>query len=98
MNRQITEVWKPPIFVYYELNNFFQNHRVYLNSVDNNQLEGKSTEQSKCSPKISNKDLDKINNTIREPLQQNDVAIPCGLIAMTYFNGILKNYILNNFF
>jgi hypothetical protein len=27
-------------------------------------------------------------------LNENDVAIPCGIIAFTYFNGILKPLIL----
>ena len=31
---------EPPIYFYYELNNFFQNHRVYLESKDEDQLKG----------------------------------------------------------
>ena len=33
-----------PVFMYYELDNFFQNHRRYVESRDNTQLKGKLEE------------------------------------------------------
>ena len=34
-----------PVFMYYELDNFFQNHRRYVESRDNTQLKGKLEEE-----------------------------------------------------
>jgi hypothetical protein len=40
-----------------------------------------------CYPKITNKDLGKDMSITRHQLVPEEVAIPCGLIADTYFNG-----------
>uniref|UniRef100_A0A7S2WPH8 Cell cycle control protein 50A n=1 Tax=Eucampia antarctica TaxID=49252 RepID=A0A7S2WPH8_9STRA len=71
---------EPPILVYYEIKNFYQNHRKYITSRDDKQLfgyVGDRTKQSKdlCSP------LDQLGN----------ISIsPCGLIANTLFNDVIK--------
>ena len=48
-----------------------------------------------CAPFITNRDMKK-NYSFDgvTKLNENDVAIPCGIIAFTYFNGILKPLIL----
>ncbi|CAG8434508.1 674_t:CDS:2 [Scutellospora calospora] len=68
---------KPPLFIYYRLTNFYQNHRSYVKSFDANQLKGDavpiSALQSACSPMAS------ANNT---------AIYPCGLIANSIFNDV----------
>ena len=52
---QIEEDLEPPIYVYYELHNFYQNHRRYVKSRSDEQLEGKflpASELSDCDPLI----------------------------------------------
>lgn len=51
---------KAPIYVYYQLENFYQNHRRYVKSRDNEQLYGtyKTPEDlSSCDPIVKNSDL-----------------------------------------
>ncbi|XP_074560386.1 ALA-interacting subunit 3-like [Curcuma longa] len=64
----------PPIYVYYQLDNFYQNHRRYVRSRNDAQLRdrGKANETSGCDP---------------EDTTSNDSRIlPCGLIAWSLFN------------
>ena len=78
----INKKMKKPIMIYYELDNFSQNHRAYLDSKSEKQLEGKE---------VSNKDLEKCDNILlnkdidNNPLDPNAPAIPCGLMAKSYF-------------
>ena len=49
-----------PIYVYYQLDNFYQNHRRYVKSRDNDQLAGTNKgvdDLSSCDPIIKVKDL-----------------------------------------
>ena len=92
MNFTIDANLQPPVYVYYELNNYFQNHRVYLESRDDDQLYGtyKNVDQlDSCTPIIVNNQvkssLYNFNNSSQ--LDPNDPATPCGLIAQTFFNG-----------
>lgn len=67
----------PPIFVYYELDGVYQNHRRYVKSRSDVQLAGKpltATDQAACRPLLY--------------YQQNESQIinPCGLIAWSNFN------------
>lgn len=68
----------PPIFLYYRLTNFYQNHRRYVKSLDQDQLAGDA---------LSN---DTISNSLCDPLQIDDATgkayYPCGLIANSIFN------------
>lgn len=88
---EITEDMSQPIMVYYQLDGFFQNHRRYLKSKNLNQLRGNSVTKDDvkddCDPIITNKDIGKTNNVNGKPdLNENEVAIPCGLMAKTFFN------------
>ena len=72
---------EPPALVYYQLTNFYQNHRKYVESRDENQLQGQpANEQS---------DLAKTNCA---PLQKlgNITLNPCGLVANTLFNDVIQ--------
>jgi hypothetical protein len=65
-----------PVYVYYELQNFYQNHRRYVKSRSDTQLQG-----TVYTDPASVSDCD--------PLQSRDnkVLHPCGLIAQSFFNG-----------
>jgi hypothetical protein len=64
---------KSPVYVYYELDNFYQNHRRYVKSVSSSQLQGTNVSDlsTDCKPE------DYVNGL---PIT------PCGLIAWSLFN------------
>ena len=78
---------EPPIFIYYEITNMYQNHRKYSKSRDINQLMGttrtKSEVQANCFPVVSMNNLGFYTNLY---LQPTDVASPCGLVSQSVFN------------
>jgi len=73
---------KAPSYVYYELDNFYQNHRRYVKSRDDAQLRGELQEasalESSCDPLIYG-DIPSATGARR-------ILHPCGLIANSYFN------------
>lgn len=77
---------QPPIFLYYKLENFYQNHRRYGRSRSDDQLRGievaSTTTLVDCDPYIS---LNNSNNA-------QDIYFPCGLIAKSWFNDTFKLY------
>ena len=58
---EIAETIEPPIYVYYQLENFYQNHRRYVKSRDYQQLMGEYRTfdeiKSTCDPITQNSDL-----------------------------------------
>jgi hypothetical protein len=63
---------EPPVYFYYKLTNFYQNHRRYVNSRNDDQLAGDDvTDLSSCDPLEMN---------------GNKTMYPCGLIANSYFS------------
>ncbi|KAF4461246.1 cell division CDC50 [Fusarium albosuccineum] len=73
---RIPEEMGPPVFFYYHLTNFYQNHRRYVLSFDSDQLKGKA------------RSYGDIKNSDCTPLYGNDSRpyYPCGLIANSMFN------------
>ncbi|XP_071722762.1 ALA-interacting subunit 3-like [Rutidosis leptorrhynchoides] len=70
----VPKLMKSPVFIYYQLDNFYQNHRRYVKSRSDSQLRSKSAErQTKvCEP---------------EGVTANgEPIVPCGLIAWSLFN------------
>ncbi|XP_073036352.1 ALA-interacting subunit 3-like [Primulina eburnea] len=65
---------KQPIFVYYQLDDFYQNHRRYVKSRSDEQYKSPENEQKTktCEPEAFNDD--------RKPI------VPCGLVAWSLFN------------
>ncbi|XP_073003270.1 ALA-interacting subunit 3-like [Typha latifolia] len=63
-----------PIYVYYQLDNFYQNHRRYVKSRNDAQLKdaGKANETDNCDPEKTTAD--------------GSLIVPCGLIAWSLFN------------
>ena len=76
---------KPPIYLYYKLTNFFQNHRKYVELLDLAQLKGEAVA------------LDSIDSNCK-PLKERDdkIIYPCGLIANSYFNDTFSDPVLLN--
>lgn len=75
----VTEKMNGPVMVYYEIENFHQNHRRYEQSRDDYQLLGSLTQTS-------------IQKDLCKPLDSlgGKTLNPCGLIANTLFNDIIR--------
>jgi hypothetical protein len=93
---------KSKIMIYYQLNGFYQNHRRYVKSKSDEQLHGKefTLEEMKnsqdCDPAITNGDMDKTQSIVAGVLlNKEDLAVPCGLIAKSYFNDKFTNWEIN---
>ena len=100
INIDIKEDMKSPIMIYYKLDGFYQNHRRYLKSKSQNQLYGKSEDTGDCGPIYKNQDMGfgEMKSAEKEPknLTLSDNAIPCGLMAKTFFNDNFSNWKINN--
>lgn len=84
----IPESLGPPVFLYYKLTNFYQNHRKYVQSLDTDQLKGKV---------VSNAT---ISGSTCDPLTTDAATgkayYPCGLIANSLFNDTIASPVLVN--
>ena len=101
---KINKKMERKIMIYYQLNGFYQNHRRYVKSKSDEQLHGtyidlaKMKDSQDCDPAITNRDMNKVTSIDNHPLDPDEVAIPCGLIAKSYFNDNFKKWeIVNNF-
>ena len=97
---EIEEDMDKTIMIYYQLNGFYQNHRRYVKSKSDTQLNGKTMtlEEMKksqdCDPVITNEEMGftkgakSISGT---ELNMQELAVPCGLIAKSFFNDVFKD-------
>lgn len=72
----------PPVYLYYRLTNFYQNHRRYVKSLDLSQLKGDFVSNSSIGGSQCN------------PLQlgpDGKAYYPCGLIANSIFNDTINS-------
>jgi len=77
----------PPVYVYYRLTSFYQNHRRYVKSLDTDQLKGNYIKNSTIK--------DSACNPLR--LAPNGKAYyPCGLIANSIFNDTINSPVAVN--
>lgn len=88
---EINDDFKAPIYVYYQIDNLFQNHRRYVNSRSDEQLRGNKLSESDiktaCDPIVTNDDLGfKYAYDGITELVGSEPAHPWGLIAQSYFN------------
>ena len=97
----IENTMKPKIMIYYQLNGFYQNHRRYVKSKSDEQLHGKefTLEEMKnsqdCDPAITNEDMGQTKSFLGNDLKGGDLAVPCGLIAKSFFNDKFTNWKIN---
>jgi hypothetical protein len=96
---KVDEVMKAPIYLYYELNNFYMNHRDFVKSRSYPQLRGEVHDDSKTAKRCQgaslvsemfDKDVSKYKTWTGKPLKGDDFANPCGLIAKSYFTDTYK--------
>ena len=92
----IEDTIEPPIYVYYQLDNFYQNHRRYVKSRSNKQLLGNnlSADELKddCSPIVYNQDIGRFKSIGGQDLVMDQPAFPCGLVAKSLFNDTFSLY------
>lgn len=74
-----------PVLLYYQMTNFYQNHRRYVKSFDQDQLKGEfrsndSVQHSDCDPLLHDHD--------------GKAYYPCGLIANSLFNDTFSSPVL----
>ncbi|VEL28152.1 unnamed protein product, partial [Protopolystoma xenopodis] len=85
---QVQTQIKGPVYLYYELSNFYQNHRRYMRSKDDYQLLGvkrQITDLNSCIPYANY-----TNATGSFPI------LPCGAIANSIFNDTFSLYLTSN--
>ena len=79
-----------PVFVYYQLNGFFQNSRRYVKSKETDQLTGDDISvHDECEPAEKYKEMGfSPSQTALDgsALDPEAYAVPCGLMAKTFFN------------
>ena len=91
-NKQLTleDDIDSPVFVYYQLNGFFQNSRRYVKSKETDQLTGDDISvHDECEPAEKNKEMGfSPSQTALDgsALDPEAYAVPCGLMAKTFFN------------
>jgi hypothetical protein len=98
----ITTRMPAPVYLYYKIENFYQNHRRFVRSKSDNQLAGKSvtaSEVSDCSPLRSPDELRNIQgayvnaNGGGSRSYGSMIYSPCGLVAWSMFN---DTFVLSN--
>jgi hypothetical protein len=76
----IPEDMEPPVYVYYELRNFYQNHRRYVKSRSDAQLQGELISYDNLV------DCDPLRTLPGNTGPNPPALFPCGLIAYSFFN------------
>jgi len=83
----VPQTMAAPVYMYYGLDNYYQNHRRYVASRDDQQLRGDAVNtytdlSSSCEPLTS----------LDDSSDANDLYLPCGLIAWSMFNDTFSLY------
>lgn len=81
----LDEKMNGPVYIYYQLRNYYQNHRSYISAKSLDQLNGKDLSYGKiksdCSGAAKNKDIFRTTSIDGTLLDPEAVAHPCGLVA-----------------
>ncbi len=84
---KIVESMKAPVYVYYELSNFYQNHRRYVKSRDDDQLAAGNTVNPAANAYSTNCDPRSASSyTSPGGAVTEKQLYPCGLVALSVFN------------
>lgn len=83
---EIPETMHQPVYLYYRLTNFYQNHRRYVQSMDLDQLMGKPLDNGTISSSTC--------DPLRIDPDTGKAYYPCGLIANSIFNDTIQNPVL----
>jgi len=91
----VTDTYKQPIMFYYQLDNFYQNHRRYVKSKSNAQLAGDLNDdvlliKDDCDPIYYANSTGRIVTVSGKALTADMAANPCGLIAKSLFNDTFR--------
>ncbi|CAD8055393.1 unnamed protein product [Paramecium sonneborni] len=88
---EISSDMTAPIFVYYQLENFYRRNRNYFKSKSVEQLKGNiDIDISNCGDYQTNSQMVKVQSYDGSTLNQSENAFPCGEIAYTYFTDTFK--------
>jgi len=79
----IPKTMKPPIYMYYQLTNYYQNHRRYVKSRSDQQLDGNQPGYAAII------DCEPLRN-IKAGTKKTDLYFPCGLVANSWFNDTIE--------
>ncbi|KAI9727363.1 MAG: hypothetical protein M1834_008434 [Cirrosporium novae-zelandiae] len=82
LNFNIPNNLKPPVFIYYRLTDFYQNHRRYVKSQYADQLANSDSAASASA--VSSSDCDPLKTVKVDGVEK--AYYPCGLIANSIFN------------
>jgi len=83
----LTEKWSKPVYVYYQLSNFFQNHRRYVQSRSDQQLRGDFGSSSGLASASDAKTATTDCTPMQKPEDNDNLYLyPCGLVAFSVFN------------
>ena len=87
----IPEEMKSPIMIYYQLNDFRENHRFYMDNKSDKQLKGEQASkddlEKDCENSLYNSDFEFADN-----LPPHDIAFPCGLKAKSFFQDVIDTF------
>ena len=101
MSLEIEQDMDKTIMIYYQLNGFYQNHRRYVKSKSDVQLNGKTMtleemrKSQDCDPVITNEEMGftkGAKSITGTELNMKELAVPCGLIAKSFFNDVFKDW------
>jgi hypothetical protein len=82
----VPEDMEAPIYVYYKLSNFYQNHRRYARSRSDAQLAGDEVKYASLTDCAPMRYPGEIQNQEKKNPAISDLYAPCGLIAWSMFN------------
>lgn len=89
---EISKKVKSPIYIYYNIKGFYQNHRRFGISIISDQIEGKkNADTENCDNLTTNKEMEKKISFTGKKLAEEETAIPCGIAAKLFFN---DNFVL----
>ncbi|KAG9238454.1 ligand-effect modulator 3 family [Amylocarpus encephaloides] len=87
LNFTIENNMDPPVYFYYRLTNFYQNHRRYAKSFNTAQLSGEAV----SAGSVHSSDCDPLHTAIDPKDGKEKPYYPCGLAANSVFNDTFAN-------